>query len=132
LRAVECLHLGLLVDTQHRGALSGPDRGPPRCCFGRFFCLIFFIDSIGSAGMDSARTPLRIATNQCIVHCGITEGDSMTYRLYLLDRGGRICEAPREFDSADDTQALERAQGIAHGQNAELWQDSRLVALSIR
>jgi hypothetical protein len=56
----------------------------------------------------------------------------MTYRLYLLDRGGRICEASREFDCSDDIQALERARGIAQLQNAELWQDSRLVALSIR
>ncbi len=56
----------------------------------------------------------------------------MTYRLYLLDRGGRICEAPREFDSADDIQALERALGIAQLQNGELWQGHRLVAPSVR
>jgi hypothetical protein len=56
----------------------------------------------------------------------------MTYRLYLFDRGGRICEAPREFDSSDDVQALERARGIAQLQNAELWQDGRLVTPSVR
>jgi hypothetical protein len=56
----------------------------------------------------------------------------MTYRLYLLDRGGRICEAPQEFESADDIQALERARAIAQSQNGELWQDNRLVAPSVR
>jgi len=56
----------------------------------------------------------------------------MTYRLYLLDRGGRICDTPREFESGDDTQALERARAIAQFQNAELWQDKRLVAPSLR
>jgi hypothetical protein len=56
----------------------------------------------------------------------------MTYRLYLLDRGGRICETPQLFDSTDDRQALERARAIAQLQNAELWQDSRLVAPSVR
>jgi hypothetical protein len=44
----------------------------------------------------------------------------MTYRLHLLDRGGRVCEAPRLFDSADDVQALEPARAIAQLQNAEL------------
>jgi hypothetical protein len=55
----------------------------------------------------------------------------MTYRLYLLDRGGRICEA-RLFDSADDVQALERARAIAQLQNAELWQESRLITPYVR
>jgi hypothetical protein len=56
----------------------------------------------------------------------------MTYRLYLLDWGGRICEAPWDFDCSDDIQALERARSIAQLQDAELWQDSRLVTPSVR
>ncbi len=48
------------------------------------------------------------------------------YRLYLLDRGGRIMRAVA-FTCEDDEAAVQMAESHCAGQPAELWQLGRFV-----
>jgi hypothetical protein len=48
------------------------------------------------------------------------------YRLYLLDRHGRICRG-EDFVSENDDDAMAHARQLSAGQNAEVWQYARVV-----
>ena len=48
------------------------------------------------------------------------------YRLYFLDREGRI-QAARELDCDGDDLAIARAEQEADGRPMELWQRARVV-----
>ena len=50
------------------------------------------------------------------------------YKMYHLDREGRIAGAPQEFVAVDDDAALSEAHGRQGGMSAELWQGRRLLA----
>ena len=50
----------------------------------------------------------------------------MEYRLYLLDRSGRIYHSD-DFVSENDETAMAYAQELSQGRPAELWQYARVV-----
>jgi hypothetical protein len=49
------------------------------------------------------------------------------YRLYCLDRAGKITKA-HEIDADDDKAAVEAARNMKLGVECELWEHGRLVA----
>jgi hypothetical protein len=49
------------------------------------------------------------------------------YRAYFLDEDGHISNAI-DMECTDDEQAKECAKKFVSGQNAELWQEDRLIA----
>ncbi|HEY8571633.1 hypothetical protein [Phenylobacterium sp.] len=51
----------------------------------------------------------------------------MSYRLYTVDRSGRL-QLSRTFDCSDDEAAVEQArEAAAEGEAVELWDGGRLV-----
>ena len=49
------------------------------------------------------------------------------YKLYRLDRAGRISGVPETFTAADDDAAIAQAEERRRGAAAELWQGRRFL-----
>ena len=49
------------------------------------------------------------------------------YRIYFLDRNGRIAGPPEVIDCEDDEHAKKTARQQVDGKDVELWDGSRMV-----
>jgi hypothetical protein len=49
------------------------------------------------------------------------------YRIYRLDKNGRIADADEVIDCDTDQQAIERAKQMVNGHGIEVWQRARRV-----
>jgi hypothetical protein len=52
-----------------------------------------------------------------------------TYRIYWLNRAGRIVGAPHLVDCATDGEAVSEARRLAAGRQAEIWNLKRFVGI---
>jgi hypothetical protein len=53
----------------------------------------------------------------------------IAYRLYTLDRRGKVLASPRIVECKDDEEALEVARQHVDGHDIEIWRDSKRVGL---
>lgn len=49
------------------------------------------------------------------------------YRIYRLDKNGRIADADEVIDCDTDKQAIEKAKRMVDGRGIEVWQRARRV-----
>ena len=52
----------------------------------------------------------------------------ISYRIYVIGRGGDFLGAPEVVECSDDKQAVEKAAQLAAGLDVEIWDDKRFVA----
>jgi hypothetical protein len=49
------------------------------------------------------------------------------YRVYRLENGHFVPEAPTPIDAGDDAKAIERAEQLVDGHDLELWDGARFI-----
>jgi hypothetical protein len=50
-----------------------------------------------------------------------------TYRMYTVNREGRILAPAQVVECADDREAIRRAQPLVNGHDIEIWRGARVV-----
>jgi hypothetical protein len=52
----------------------------------------------------------------------------ISYRVYLIGRGGHLSGGPEVVECTDDKEAVEKALQLANGLDVEIWDHKRFVA----
>jgi hypothetical protein len=50
------------------------------------------------------------------------------YRLYTVDKGGHVMEAPQVVTCPSDEEAVAKARSMVNGLDLEVWDGARVVA----